>query len=78
MNDCVAKRPTQEILCFFMKFFVPQLDQFRCIFCHIRIIVALFLLLIYRLIVQIVLLFKDLERWLCLCVLYLAISLSKH
>jgi hypothetical protein len=79
MNDCVTKRAAQKILCFFMKLFIPQLNQFCCIFCHIGIIVVFLLLLINCLIVKFVLLFKHFESWFLLfCFLYLVFSLSEH
>ena len=78
MNDCVTKRTAQEILCFFVKLFIPQFNQFGCVFGHIRIIVIFLLLLINCLIVKFVLLFKHLESWLIFGFLYLILSLSEH
>ena len=78
MNDCVTKRAAQKILCFFMKLFIPQFNQFGCVFGHVRIIVIFLLLLINCLIVKFVLLFKHLESWLIFGFLYLILSLSEH
>ena len=64
-----------------MKLFIPQLNQFSCVFCHIRIIDIFLLLLIDCLIVQLVFLLEHLESRLVLCFFcrtYFVVSLSEH